>query len=368
MENDLILYLNSKDTQMVTYELSKHDEKEVILIKFPYEKKLIERVKKLVGVKWSNTKKAWYVLDTQQYRQKFGLEEKVIGKDAILKIAEINQANFQRFVETLQLKSYSRSTLKTYSTEFASYLCTIKNKDAKEISPEKLRAYFLYCLNELKMKENHLHSRINAIKFFYEQVLHNEKIFFEIPRPKKPLQIPRMFSKEDIKSIIKNTDNLKHKTMLILCYSSGLRVSEVVSLQIKNIDSNRMIIYLFAAKGKKDRIVPLSKTTLNYLRAYFKEYKPKNYLFEGQYNDTCYSTRSLQKILHNAKHKAGVTKEGSIHALRHSYATHLLDKGVDITYIQKILGHNDLKTTLRYLHVSTRDLSNIESPIEDLEL
>jgi site-specific recombinase XerD len=193
-------------------------------------------------------------------------------------------------------------------------------------------------------------------------------MLFELPRPKKPLQIPRMFSKEDIEKILKAIDNLKHKTILLLCYSSGLRVSEVVSLRVKDIDSNRMVINIRAAKGKKDRIVPLSPTTLKHLRAYFKEHKPTDFFFEGQYKGEPYSSRSIQLVLAAAKKKAGVNRGGSIHALRHSYATHLLDKGVDITYIQKILGHNDLKTTLRYLHVTNRDLSKIESPLEDLDL
>jgi site-specific recombinase XerD len=177
-----------------------------------------------------------------------------------------------------------------------------------------------------------------------------------------------MFSKEDIEKILKAIDNLKHKTILLLCYSSGLRVSEVVSLRVKDIDSNRMVITIRAAKGKKDRIVPLSPTTLIHLRAYFKEYKPTDFFFEGQYEGEHYSKRAAQTILAIAKKKAKINKPGSIHALRHSYATHLLDKGVDITYIQKILGHNDLKTTLRYLHVTNRDLSKIESPLEDLDL
>ncbi len=177
-----------------------------------------------------------------------------------------------------------------------------------------------------------------------------------------------MFSKEDIEKILKAVDNLKHKTILLLSYSSGLRVSEVAKLKVQEIDSNRMVVNILAAKGKKDRIVPLSPTTLKYLRQYYKEYKPTEFFFEGQYKDQPYSTRSIQLILAAAKKKAKVNKPGSIHALRHSYATHLLDKGVDITYIQKILGHNDIKTTLRYLHVTNRDLSRIESPLEDLDL
>jgi site-specific recombinase XerD len=177
-----------------------------------------------------------------------------------------------------------------------------------------------------------------------------------------------MFSKEDVEKIIKAADNLKHKTILLLCYSSGMRVSEIVSLKVNAIDSNRMVVSILASKGKNDRIVPLNPKTLKYLREYYKAYKPKHYFFEGQFDGEPYSTRSVQKILSMAKKKAKVNKPGAVHALRHSYATHLLDKGTDITFIQKMLGHNDLKTTLRYLHVTTRDLMRIESPAEDLDI
>ncbi len=155
--------------------------------------------------------------------------------------------------------------------------------------------------------------------------------------------------------------------MLVLCYSCGLRVSEVVGLKTTDVDAKRMVLTLRAAKGKKDRVVPLSPTALRCLREYYRQQPSKGaYLFEGQYEEGAYSTRSLQNVLQAAKQNAGIKKEGSIHALRHSYPTHLLDKGTDITYIQKILGHNDLKTALRYLHVTTRDLHKIISPLEDL--
>ena len=153
----------------------------------------------------------------------------------------------------------------------------------------------------------------------------------------------------------------------MVCYSSGLRVSEVASLKVNAIDSKRMVINILNAKGKKDRIVPLSNITLRYLREYYKAYKPREYIFEGESGGQ-YSTRSIQAILKQAKARAKINKPGSVHALRHSYATHLLDKGLDVMYIQKLLGHNDLKTTLRYLHVTIRDLSTIKSPIDDLDV
>jgi site-specific recombinase XerD len=228
----------------------------------------------------------------------------------------------------------------------------------------------LYCFEKLKLTENTLHSRINAMKFYFEQVLGREKFFWEIPRPKKLQQLPKFFNQDEITSIIRAVGNLKHKTLLMLAYSSGLRVSEVVSIKTRNIDSRRMCILIEQAKGKKDRVVPLSALLLIMLREYWKKYKPQKdgYLFEGQNKKEPYSTRSLQLVLADAKGKAGIIKPGSIHALRHSFATHLLDRGTDVTMIMKLLGHNDIKTTLRYLHVTNRDMLQIISPLDDLDL
>jgi site-specific recombinase XerD len=228
----------------------------------------------------------------------------------------------------------------------------------------------VYAMEKLGINENTAHSRLNALKFYFEQVLHKEKFFWEIPRPKKTTEIPKIFNQDEIAAIINSLKNRKHKVMLMLAYSAGLRVSEVVSLKTFEIDSNRMTILISQAKGKKDRMVSLSPVLLVMLREYAGEYKPdkKGYLFEGSVKGTAYSTRSLQEVIQAAKTKAGVIKPGSIHALRHSFATHLIDKGTDVTMIQKLLGHNDLKTTLRYLHTSNKDLLKIISPLDDLKL
>ena len=215
-----------------------------------------------------------------------------------------------------------------------------------------------------------MHSRINALKFYYEQVLKRDKFYWDIPRPKRQLQVPRFFNQEDISAIIKAAGNIKHKTMLMLAYAAGLRVSEVVVIRATDIDSKRMSILIRQGKGKKDRIVGLSPVLLVMLREYWKQVKPEKsgYLFPGQHAGEPYSTRSLQLVLAATKKKAGVLKPGSIHALRHSFATHLLDKGTDVTLIMKLLGHNDIKTTLRYLHVTNRDMLQIISPLDDLGL
>jgi integrase/recombinase XerD len=163
-----------------------------------------------------------------------------------------------------------------------------------------------------------------------------------------------------------NIENLKHKALLFTAYSAGLRVSEVVSLKVTDIDSDRMQIRIEAAKGKKDRVVTLAKATLQILREYAREYRPKYYLFEGQNPNERYSTRSAHQVFNNTFKQMGLPKTISFHSLRHSYATHLLENGTDIKYIQELLGHNDIRTTLRYTHVSRKELGKIESPIDQI--
>ncbi|MFM9909280.1 MAG: tyrosine-type recombinase/integrase [Chitinophagaceae bacterium] len=294
-------------------------------------------------------------------------------KNKTLQIYPLSPENtdaMKLYLQTLSLKCYSASTIRTYKYEFLQLLLVLKSKSVKELTPEQLKRYLQHCIEKGGLKENTMHSRINAIKFYFEQVLHKEQFFFEIPRPKKPWLLPRFFNQSEIASIIRAADNIKHRVLLMLAYSAGLRVSEVVAIKTRNVDSARMSILVERAKGKKDRLVALSPLLLIMLREYWKEYKPEKdgYLFEGQNEGQPYSTRSLQLILDRAKQRAGVIKKGSIHALRHSFATHLLDKGTDVTMIMKLLGHNDIKTTLRYLHVTNRDMLHVISPLDDLGL
>ncbi len=207
---------------------------------------------------------------------------------------------------------------------------------------------------------------MNALKFYYEQVLNKEKFFWEVPRPKKRLILPKVISEEKILKGLLSIENLKHRALLFTAYSAGLRVSEVVSLMVTDIDSDRMQIRIENAKGKKDRMVTLAKATLQILRDYFIEYKPTKYLFEGQHQHEHLATRTAQKIFQQAYKSLQLPASISFHSLRHSYATHLLENGTDIKYIQELLGHNDIKTTLRYTHVSKKELGRIESPLDKI--
>jgi len=281
-------------------------------------------------------------------------------------ISEENWQCLELFVKTLELKAYSKNTIKTYKNEFLQLLQILKYFSVNELDDSKIKSYLLYCIKTLKLSENTLHSRINAVRFYFEQVLKRDKVFIGIPRPKKPTTLPKTISQKDIKKIFEVTSNLKHNTILKLCYGMGLRVSEIVNLKITDIDSGNMQVFIERAKGKKDRYVNLPESILEQLRKYYLEYKPRKYLFEGQYNEQ-YSIRSVQQVFKNAMKKAKINKEVGIHGLRHSFATHLLEQGTDIRFIQELLGHKDIKTTLIYTQVSNNTIKNIKSPLDNLE-
>jgi integrase/recombinase XerD len=373
-------------TETICYEAGIHHNHPVIWMRFEYNQALIAKVRQL-GAKWSQTQKCWYlpeltenpVLPEQQLMPPYpvGIISKAkqfghtpANKKNTTDIHAVNGHILPALRQQLILKAYSASTIKTYCNEIAVYLSALKHEAADDFPVKRIKGYLQYCFEVLKLSENTLHSRINALKFYYEQVLGREKFFWEIPRPKKPQQLPRVFNQDEVAAIINSLQNKKHKTMLMVAYSAGLRVSEVVSLKTSDIDSKRMTILIRQAKGKKDRMAGLSPVLLVMLREYALQYKPAKggYLFEGSAKDSPYSTRSLQEVIKMAKDRAGIIRPGSIHSLRHSFATHLADRGTDISMIQKLLGHNDIKTTLRYLHTSNKDLLKIASPLDDLHL
>jgi site-specific recombinase XerD len=285
-------------------------------------------------------------------------------------IAAVNAHVLPSMAQHLTLKAYSASTAKTYLNEMSQLLQLLNEVPADTLTPAHLKRYMVYCFEKLLLKENTLHSRINALKFYFEQVLNREKFFWEIPRPKKQIILPNVMGEKEMTRLFNAVQNPKHKAILFTAYSAGLRVSEVVNLKLENISSDRMQIKIVSAKGKKDRYVNLSPVLLDILRAYIKKSKakPQVYLFESEKQGEPYSTRSAQKIFQRAKEVAGIRKEISFHSLRHSFATHLLEKGIDIRFIKDILGHFDIKTTERYTHVSRDKLVQISSPLDDLWL
>jgi integrase/recombinase XerD len=358
-----------------------------------------DAIKKLTAVKWSENMHCWHIPCTEpsyeamchalkelviidnktlkdflEKRKTINTVQKTAGYkkpanfEQVYRISQHNMLLLQRTVEHLQLKAYSASTLRTYKNEIGIFLQTLKNKKADELTTEDVRKYLHYCIEKLQLSENTLHSRLNALKFLYEQMLGQEKFFFEIPRPKKHLQLPKVLGEEELRRLFNAPTNLKHKAILFVAYSAGLRVSEVINLRLQDIDRERQQLFIYCSKGKKDRYVRLSPMVLDVLEQYYKksETKPTNYLFEGPEKGEPYSIRSAQQIFSNARKKAGILKTLSFHSLRHSFATHLLEKGTDVIFIKDILGHFDIRTTERYLHVRRDVLINIESPIESL--
>ena len=357
--------MKSLQKKSFCFQEGNHRDRDVIWIHFPKDEFLLNHLKQFVKPKWSRTQKAWYVLDIKYHRNLFDLRAKAIGKKLYNNINAINQPHFQKYVDTLRLKAYSDNTIQIYASEFGQFLATLKSFDANQLNQERLRSYFIYCVETLKLKENHLHSRINAVKFYYEKVLLRNNFFIEIPRPKKPSTLPKAITQTDIVKMFATVNNLKHLLMLKLCYGMGLRVSEIVNLKITDIDGNNMQVLVSQAKGKKDRYVNLPHSVLELLRDYYKKYRPQIYLFEGQ-RGGAYSARSLQAVFKKALRMANINKAVGIHSLRHSYATHLLQVGVDISFIKELLGHKDIKTTLIYTKLANKNISNIKSPLDDL--
>ncbi len=395
-----------------------HRGNECIGIYFEKSPRLNGAIQKHAGARWSQTNKCWYVpLSKENYnklavalkgvadieqsalRQYLADKKKPTTKTSVMlpvershKIVATKQSVLIRppgkkttvFPKTgtihpvnahviplleqrIKLLGYSDSTKKTYVNEVGIFLKTLQHHPADAFSIQRIKDYLQYCAETLGLTENTLHSRMNALKFYYEQVLKREKFFWDVPRPRKGTQLPKVLSKEEMIRLIKAIKNVKHKTMIMLGYACGLRVSEITGLELKDVDEDRRLLLIRKAKGKKDRVVSLSPVMLIMIREYTSKYKPEKYLFEGQYKKTPYSVRSLEAIIKAAKTKAGISKTGSMHMLRHSFATHLLDKGTDVVFIQKLLGHNDIKTTLRYLHVTNKDMLNILSPLEDIK-
>lgn len=375
-----------------------HRGSENIAICFAYNVSISDIVKKLNGIKWTRTHRCWYLpLSKQNYAAiksalskaaaihtealKAYLEqrrsirsnaetERLSLKKAVQLVEQPlcadNLMAYRQFVELIQLKGYSASTLRTYSEAFQQLLRLLRTVPVQTLTKQHIHAYLLWLLKR-GCSENHVHTVVNALKFYFEQVEKRPKEFYDLPRPKKPQKLPSILGEKEVERLIKAIRNIKHQALLMTAYSAGLRVSELVNLKICDVDSTRMILHIRQGKGKKDRMVTLSETLLATLRKYYVVYKPKRYLFEGDKGGP-YSTRSAQLILHKAKKEAGVFKQGSIHSLRHAYATHLLESGIDVRYIQDLLGHKSLTTTMLYTHVAKRDSKVIKSPLDKLNL
>ena len=346
---------------------------------FVYNRSLIEVVKNITRCRWNSTENCWTVpyseqsieklkeiANTYQLRYVFDAISKTEGAPRLPK-----HANYLRcpkaYTEKLKELRYSINTQNVYIDLFEEFINYYANKQVEEITEEEIIAFLRYLVNERKISTSYQNQSINAIKFYYERVLGGSRKIYLIERPRKENYLPEVLSEEEISSILKAISNLKHKAIIMVIYSGGLRISELINLRVKDIDSDRMQIRISQAKGKKDRYTLLSNKTLLILRKYFTEYKPKEWLFEGESGGQ-YSDRSIQNILKRAVLKVGIKKRITVHTLRHSFATHLLENGTDLRYIQNLLGHSSSKTTEIYTHITNKGFDQIKNPLDKLEI
>lgn len=352
--------------KQITIKEDNHRHQHVLLCIFPYNPSVISAFKKqFPSALWSRSKNSWYLTDNTLNRNRLNYPLKQIGHKAEERIYTINQDAYNKFRDALIQKAFSPNTVKTYLNEFSQLLIILKNNPVNELDTEKLNSYFLYCIKKLKHSENQVYSRMNAVNCYFKLVCHNEKMFDRVIRPKAPQTLPKVLSKQELNKVFSQTQNLKHLLLLKMAYGMGLRVSELINLKVEHIDEDRMQVLVKSAKGKKDRYVNFPKSLSNLYNDYLRGYQPKLYLFEGRFRQQ-YTTRSAQAVFKTCLKNAGITKSLGIHGLRHSFATHLLEAGTDMVFIQKLMGHKHIKTTEVYAKVSQKILGEIHSPLDSL--
>lgn len=371
-----------------------HKSEARIKLIFEWSPKLSEQLKSIQGRRWSKTFGSWHVavrytpeLLNIQFDGRiiftwmpeggtaidpFGVAAlgerriKPIPKPRVkVRLTPEKLAELEKMKEQMQLENKAKNTIRTYLSQLKLFWMYFDTKLSHDISEDDIRRYLLYLVNERKVSESYHNQAINSIKFYYERILGWQPKGYYVQRPVASKRLPTVLAKEEVQDLLSVLTNLKHKAALSLMYSAGLRAGELLSLRMADLDSDRMVILVRKGKGKKDRTTILSPKVLELLREYYLEYKPKVWLFEGEKGGQ-YSQRSLQQVFQRAKAAAGILKPGGTHTLRHSFATHMLESGVDLRYIQALLGHESSETTEIYTHVSTRYLREIKSPIEDL--
>jgi integrase/recombinase XerD len=364
-----------------------HKGKEQLALKFKYNINTINTIKQALNPVWSNTQKAWLLpCHNNNVNEIINILHhhhiKVVFKQAInetrvsdesstkpILTASLNNESLSKlneFINWLKSRRYSENTISTYTDCLKTFLKFFAEKSLAEINHHDVVTFNNQYILAKQLSASYQNQLVNALKLFFN-VVQNKSINVElIHRPKREKLLPNVLSKEDVKLILSASNNIKHRAMLSLIYSCGLRCGELLNLKPEHIDSKRGLVIIKQAKGKKDRIVPLSNKILELLREYYKASKPHNWLFEGQLKGKAYDERSLQSVLKQSVSKAGIKKPVTLHWLRHSYATHLLENGTDLRYIQELLGHSSSRTTEIYTHVSNNAIQKIASPFDTL--
>jgi len=340
-------------------------------------------MKKVPGNRWTPNERCWHipyhhkayaelkrlfgegqVLVLQQRPQPKPKQEQPSSAAALSNLTYGDEAT--RLEERLRLQRYSYNTIKAYRNFFIQYLAFYPDKDPKELKKEDIMRFLLEYTEKKRWSDSTQNQAVNALKFYYEKVLGQERTFYDL-RPRKSRVLPNVFSEKEVQRLLGVVGNLKHRTILMLIYSAGLRIGESVRLRKEDIDFDRNTVFVKAGKGKKDRYSVLSEKMKSALTRYLEKYHPEYWLFEGQEGGQ-YSTRSIQNIFRRAVEKSEVNPYATVHTLRHSFATHLLERGMDLRYIQDLLGHNSSKTTEIYTHVSAKAREKFCSPLDFLDI
>lgn len=368
-----------KPKQDITLLNDYHRDNAVITINFKYNKELISCVKKIDGASWSQSKKSWYMA-----KDKFDLPVMI---DVFKDLANVDYSALDAnsnakhipkpvtktskqkiklptaYYDMLDQKRYSDSTKATYTNYFEAYVRYFEGRELAEIPTEEINGYILELIRNKNISASQQNQRINAIKFYYEKVLGRDKLRYNIDRPRRVKALPKVITEEEVTDMLKAASNIKNRVIISLIYSAGLRRSELLNLRKEDIVPSKKMIFVRGGKGKKDRITILSEFALEILERYLEKYKPNYWILEGP-NRTRYSATSIGNVVKRTAKMAGVSIEVTPHILRHSFATHLLEQGVDLRYIQELLGHNNSSTTEIYTHVSRKSLANIHSPLD----
>lgn len=359
-----------------------------IALRFGYDTELIA-LAKACDARWSATERCWHVehgsVSLKKVYATFKGHARIDGDVLFGKGKATNKPKAQpattkrqRPLSTSQEKAheamrrkleigrYSTNTIDTYLNATKQLFLLFAEKHPNDIRTEDIET-FQHALARAGKSNSYLNQVVNAVRYYYKDVLGDAYRVKFIERPRKEKKLPVVLSEEEVQALLKAPTNLKHRCMLMLIYSAGLRTVELLRMEIKDIDRDRRQVVIHGGKGKKDRISLLSAKLMDTLENYVAQYRPKHHLFEGQAGGR-YSETRVQAVFHAAKDKAGILKRATVHTPRHSFATHLLEKGTDVRYIQTLLGHSSSKTTEIHTHVSTKALGKIHSPLDDLDL
>lgn len=271
----------------------------------------------------------------------------------------------EKMIRDMQIKGFAEKTQDTYLKYVAAY-AKYYQKSPEDLGDEDIKNYLHYLIKDKGVSKSYINGVYSGLKFLYSTTLGRQWDMTKIPRAKKEKRLPVVLSPLEVKSIFNSVDNFKHKVLLMTVYASGLRVSEAVNLKTADIDSKNMQIHIRGGKGNKDRYCMLSKVNLDILRDYYIRYRPKVWLLSGQTFSKPMSVRTIERVFKIAIEKANIKKNATIHTLRHSFATHLLESGVDIYHMQQLMGHSDIRTTNMYIHLQRKDLLDIVSPLDRL--